>query len=59
MTCPPEALNPLTLPELPVAVQVKVVPGSEANKAMLMGTLEQVVELSALVTDGRGLTVTL
>ena len=51
--------NPVTFPELPLVVQVKVVPATFACMNMLVGDAEQTWEfVTGLVTLGRGLTVT-
>ena len=55
---PFEELYPPTNPELPVAVQEKVVKGREAARTMFIGVPEQMVELAAFVTVGLGLTMT-
>jgi hypothetical protein len=59
MVEPEPGLKPVTLPELPAAVQLKAVKGNDAVGEMFVVPFEHMDELAALVTEGLGLTVTL
>jgi hypothetical protein len=58
MTSPESALNPVTVPDVRLAVQWKLVPGIFDVKWIFVDSPEQIVSVSLLfVTNGMGVVV--